>query len=232
MFKWMSNPSQMLSVLLLICLTQPALANDKVVYDRITLTAQAAADVESDTLVVVLSAQRQGTDVAKLSNEVNQLMSQALRRSKKVSGIEVQTLGYQTNPVYEKQHLTGWRVSQSLQLKSHDSQSLSKLIGELQKDLMLESMGYELSAEQRSKAEATLIGKAITAFSQRAQEITHQLGRQRYRLVSMQVNTGGVVNQPIRMRAYAEASRAAPAIEAGKQTLTVTVNGVIELVVN
>ena len=218
--------------LFLVCLAQSVLAEDKVYYDRITLSAQATAEVENDTLVVVLSAQRQGPDVAKLSNEVNQLMTKALQRCKKVSGVSVQTLGYQTNPVYEKQHLIAWHVSQSLQLKSHDTQSLSALIGDLQNDLTLTSMAYEVSPEQRSKAEETLIGKAIIAFSQRAQDITNHLGSKRYRLVSMQVDTGGGSIQPRLMRAFADVKQAAPAIEAGKQALTVTVNGVIELVVN
>jgi len=66
-----------LLTLLLLCLVQSVLAEDKVYYDRVTLSAQAEADVENDTLVVVMSVQQQGTDVAKLSAEVNQLMSQA-----------------------------------------------------------------------------------------------------------------------------------------------------------
>jgi predicted secreted protein len=223
-----------LLTLLLIFLVQPVLAEDKAYYDRVTLSAQAEADVENDTLVVVMTAQQQGTDVAKLSAEVNQLMSQALKRSKKVSAVEVQTLGYQTNPVYEKQHLTAWQVSQSLQLKSHDVQALSALVGELQEHLKLDTLSYQISPELRNKTEEAMIGKAIAAFSKRAQDITQQLGRKRYRLVSMQVNNSGIANQPPvqLMRARAEVRQAAPAIEAGKQTLTLTVSGIIELVVN
>jgi predicted secreted protein len=227
-----SKCSLLLAVLGTICLGQPASADDKPYYDRVTLSAQAVTEVENDTLVVVLAAQRQGTELAQLASEVNQLMTKALSRCKKVSGIEVQTLEYQTNPVYEKQHLTAWRVSQSLQLKGHDVQSLSALIGDLQNELMLESMSYQISAEARSQAEQSLIAKAISAFSQRAQEITQRLGRKRYRLVNMQVDTGGVTPQPRLRQVYAMSTQAAPAIEAGKQTLSVTVNGVIELLVN
>ena len=232
MLKQVSNRRVMLSLLLLFGLAQSVSADDKVFYDRITLSAQAVTQVENDTLVAVLSAQRQGPDVTKLSTEVNQLMVQALKRSKKVSAVEAQTLGYQTNPVYASQHQTGWRVSQSLQLKSRDTQSLTTLIGDLQKTLMLDSLSYQISPEQRAKTEETLIGKAIAAFSQRAQNITHHLGRKRYRLVSMQVETGGITNQPIRMQAFDKVRSVAPAIEVGKQSLSVTVHGVIELVVN
>lgn len=235
MLKRIANPGLMVSLLLLACMTQSVFAEDKTFYDRITLSAQAAAEVENDTLVAVLSAQRQGSDVSKLASEVNQVMTRAIEHCKQVKTVEVQTLDYQTNPVYEKQHQTGWRVSQSIQLKSRDSQVLSSLIGDLQDTLMLESMYYQVSPEQRNKAEETLIGKAIAAFSQRAQNITQHLGRKRYRLVSMQVDTGSAAEQPIRMRTYqalAEARAAAPAIEPGKQRVAVTVSGVIELVLN
>lgn len=219
-------------LLLLSLLAQPVLAKEQTFYDRINLSAQAVADVENDTLVMVLSAQRQGGDVVKLAAEVNQVVAQAIKRCKQSKGIEVQTLDYQTSPIYEKQHQTGWRVSQSIQLKSQDSQALSALAGDLQDSLMLESMRYQVSPEQRSKVEETLIGKAIAAFQHRAQNITQHLGHQRYRLVSMQVDTGNAFEQPIRMRytAMAETRAAAPAIEPGKQRVTVTVSGIIELV--
>jgi len=95
-------------------------------------------------------------------------------------------------------------------------------------------LNYQISPELRNKTEEALIGKAIAAFSKRAQDITQQLGRKRYRLVSMQVNTSGIGNQPPiqLMRARAELRQAAPAIEAGKQTLTLSVTGIIELIVN
>jgi predicted secreted protein len=235
MLKRTLHRSSLLPFMLLVSLTQPVLANDKAYFDRINLSAQAVADVANDTLVMVLAAQRQGNDVVKLAGEVNLIMSQAIKRCKQVEGIEVQTLDYQTSPIYEKQHQTGWRVSQSIQLKSKDSKALSTLVDNLQNTLMLESMHYQVSPEQRNKAEESLIGKAIAAFQHRAQNITQHLGRQRYRLVNMQVDTGNAFQQPIRMQTYQafDAVRAtAPAIEPGKQRVTVTVSGVIELVLN
>ena len=211
------------------------LAKQQNVYDRIQLSAQAEAEVENDTVVAVLFARRQGNDVGKLATEVNQIMAQAIKRCQQVKAVEVQTLNYQTNPVYEKQHQTGWRISQSLQLKSRDSQALSQLVGKLQGTLMLESMSYEVSASRREQVKEDLIAKAIVAFRKRAQNITEQLGRKRYRLVTMQVNTGGVPLQPVHTQlyqAFASTRTTAPTIEAGKQQVTVSVTGEIELVLN
>lgn len=235
----MSRRYHMLKSILLfvfaVLLAQAAGAEDKLTYDRINLTAEAAGEVENDTLVAVLFAQREGGELAKLADEVNKAISQALKQAKQVSNVEVQTLDYQTNPVYSKQHITGWRVRQSLQVKSRDFQGASALIGELQNELAVESMSYEVSPVAQTKAEEALIEKAIAAFQQRAQNITRQLGRKTYRLVSMNVNTAGVPFQPALKRAamsFSEAKVAAPVVEPGKQRVSVTVSGTIELVVN
>jgi predicted secreted protein len=219
-----------LLVFLSILVSYPMLviAGEDAFYDRIQLSAQATAEVENDILVAILSAQRQGKQVGQLAEEVNQVMTKAIKRCKQSKGIEVQTLNYQTTPVYEKQRQTGWRVSQSLQLKSRDSKALSKLIGDLQDTLMMDSMRYEISPEQRTKIEESLIGQAIAAFSKRAQNITQHLNRKTYRLVSMQVNTGGYSAKPMSAQNF-RGLAAAPVFEAGKQNITVTVSGVIEL---
>ena len=226
-FPWVTRLT--LSLLLLV-LTSLATAAETPSYDRVQLSAQAVADVENDTLVAVLSVQRQGTDVARLATEVNQVMAKAIKRCKQVTAVSVQTLDYQTNPVYEKQHRTGWSVSQSLELRSGDSGALSRLLGELQANLMLQSMQYEVSAKRLDQAQESLIEQAIASFSQRAKDITHHLGRKRYRLVNMRVDTGGYIQQAPapRYRVMAEA-KAAPSLEPGKQQVTVTVSGEIEL---
>jgi len=228
--KWIAN--YLVGLVVLVLAIPAAFADEQNVYDRIQLSAQAVADVENDTVVAVLVVRRQGSDVVKLTEEVNQTMMQAIKRCKQVKAVEVQTLNYQTGPVYEKQHQTGWRVSQSLQLKSRDSQALSQLIGKLQGSLMLESMAYEISPAQRDEVKESLIAKAITAFRKRAQNITQQLGRKHYRLVRMQVDTGGIPvppRNPQLYRAFSEASTPPPTIEAGKQQVSVTVTGEIEL---
>lgn len=222
-------------VFMLMLLTPIAMAAEETHYDRIQLSAQAVAEVENDTLVAVLVAQRQGSNVAGLANEVNKVMSKAIAHCKQVKSVEVQTQGYQTVPVYDKQHQTGWRVSQTLQLKSHNSQALSTLLGELQGSLMLQGMGYEVSPGKRNKVEETLIGKAMTEFQHRAQIITQQLGRKRYRLVRMQIQTSAATRSPAQIQRFQmlkAAPAAATAIEAGKQRVTITASGMIELVLN
>jgi predicted secreted protein len=202
-----------------------AFAAESSSYDRVQLSAQAVAEAENDTLVAVMSAQRKGENYARLADEVNRLVSQSLTQARQYKAVEVQTLDYQTRPVYEKNHQSGWVVSQSIQLKSRDSAVLGKLLGQLQDRLMLDGISYAVSPEQQQRVQEGLITRAIAAFEKRAQNITHALHRKRYRLVSMHVNTGGITQRPVPMQSVAtfKAARSPTAIEAGKQQITVTV---------
>jgi predicted secreted protein len=232
------NCARHLSIgLLSLTLLSPALmAGQKTkTYDRIQLNADASMQVENDTLSARLYAQREGSDLSRLADEVNRKITQAVARVKQVEGVTLQTQGYHTYPVYQQQRLSGWRVRQSIHLESRDAAKLSRLLGELQSSLALESLQYNVSPAQRQTAEEQLIGQAIDAFQQRAALVTKQLGRSDYRLVEMHINTSGEVIQPRRLRAGVmamEASVAPPSLEAGSQTLQVNVSGTIELQLN
>lgn len=219
-------------ILALLSVSSNSLAEETSHYDRIHLSAQAVAEVQADVLVATLTAQRQGKDTGKLASDVNRLVKHAMAIIHKSRKVDIQTLGYNTSPVYQKGHRTGWRVSQSLQLKSQDTILLGRLLGELQQDLLLTGMGYQVSPEQHNQTENLLISRAITEFRSRAMNITHQLGHQRYRIVNMQINTRGNGGLPLPVQRYQAlaAERSAPVqIEAAKQSLTVTASGVIEL---
>lgn len=221
----------LLVILLVLFPYTPILANDKTHYDRVHLSADAKSEVLSDELVAVMSFQREGRKLAELADEVNTAIGQALKKSKQVSGIRVKTLNYRTNPVYKNQQITAWRVRQSMELKSNDTEKLSNLIGELQSSLALDSLQYMISDKQLNIAQEKLVADAIAAFTQRAEQITRHLGRKDYRLVSLNVNTGGAHVRPMHMASVArmETAAAAPVIEPGSQTVSVHVNGEIEL---
>ena len=220
-------------ILLLLSFAADAGDSNPLTYDRISLSASAQEEVEADLLVAVLVAQREGTDAAQLAGEVNTLVDSALSQAQGEARIESETLGYTTNPVYTKGTLTGWRVRQSIRLRSRDAASLSGLVGRLQAGLLLQSIGYEVSDGRRNETEDALIRAGIDAFKARAQLIAEQMGQRRHRLVEMRVDTRGDRPAPV-YRAMAampaaDAAPAAPRIEAGKQTIRVEVSGVIEL---
>jgi predicted secreted protein len=220
--------------LLCLLVALPLQADEETLhYDQVNLTAEASQEADNDTLVAVLSAQREGKDPAALSDSVNRLISAAIDEAKKEPQIKLQTLGYQTSPRYQEQRLIGWRVKQSLRLESQEGEKLSQLLSRLQSKLALESISYSISDERRRSVEETLISQALKAFQQRAQLVTERLGRKTYRLVEMHINTSSQPVQPMRMRRGGamsmESTVASPKLEAGTQTLRVEINGRIEL---
>ncbi|MEW8690254.1 MAG: SIMPL domain-containing protein [Candidatus Thiodiazotropha endolucinida] len=201
-------------------------------YDHVKLHSSASAEVENDTLIAVLYAQKEGSDPGSLTDSVNRLISQAVSEAKDRDGIKVQTLGYQTSPIYRQQSLTGWRVRQSIRLQSTHSDRLSKLLNQLQSTLALDSISYAISPAQREKVEESLTLQAIDAFRKRADLVTKQFGRNAYRLVDISIHTSDRPVQPFRMRANMmalEGASAAPTLAAGSQTLRIEATGTIEL---
>ncbi|MFP4610017.1 MAG: SIMPL domain-containing protein [Thiohalophilus sp.] len=220
--------------LLLLLVSVAVSADQKTHYDRINLSVTAGQEIDNDTLIAVLSAREEGEDQAALANAVNRTIKQAVEQSKQAPDIEVRTLSYQTQPRYQKQRLIGWLVRQSMQLKSGNIRELSQLLGKLQDDLAIDSLHYTVSPPQREKMEQILIKQAIERFKRRAENVTRQLGRKKYRLVKMDINTQEQTGQPMQMRSLSvaqEREAAAPQLEPGTQTLRVTVEATIELAV-
>ena len=222
------------ALLLLGCLPLTLAAEDTAGYDRITLGADASDEIDNDTLVAILYFQRRGRDTAQVADMVNQTISWGIERAREESGVKIQTLDYQTSPVYQNGKLTGiWRVRQSLRLESRDAALLSGLLGELQKKLAIQHIGYRLSEEGRRQAEERLTKTAIARFKQKAGLVAQQFDARDYRIVSINISSAGSRGRPVPMR-YAmdgmEAKMAsAPPLEAGEQTVRIGISGVIEL---
>ena len=201
-------------------------------YDQIRLAASAAREVDTDTLIAVLYKEHQSEEQATAANEVNRAVSWAIEEAKKAQ-VDVRTSSYRTQPVYQKQHIRGWRVYQSIRLEAKDAQRLSTLLGTLQERLSIQSLHNALSDEAHKAAEDTLVTDALRAFQQRAELIAVTLGRVGHRIVALDLNSTGAHPPPGPMMrtAMAEASAqvAAPSIEAGTARVEVHVSGTIEL---
>lgn len=206
-------------------------ADTPLTYDRINLGAAAQGKAANDLLVAVLFQRSEGPQAEPLAADVNKAIAAAVEQARKVAEVSVQTLNYQTQPTYQNQKVNGWSVQQSIRLESRSPEKLGRLIGELQKTLKVESVSYEISPESLHATQDRLISEALKAFQLRAERITQDLGRKRYRLVNLDVNTVGSAPPPaFRMAPRAMvAETASPALEAGEQTVTVTVQGTIEL---
>lgn len=201
--------------------------------NRVSLSVSAEREVENDLLIANLYAEHQAQKQQDVSDHVNKAIRWALEKSKSVNGVKVQTTQYNTFPVYNKQVITGWRARQGIRIESTESTALSDLIGELQAQLLVASINYDVSKQSRDKVEEELTAEALAQFSKRAELIAAELGRDGYQLVQIHVNTQGGRPVPVsyatRGLAAAEAKMASPAIEGGVQSVTVSVNGTVEV---
>ena len=203
------------------------------VFDRVSVSASAEDQVDNDLLIAVLFAEHQAQKQRTVSEFVNEAIQWAIAKAKTRDVVKVQTTQYNTSPTYKKSIITGWRARQSIRLESRDADAMSELIGELQERLAIASVNYGVSKQNRDAAEDALIARALAQFKHRATLIATELKRAGYRIVQLNVNTQGGHRPPVyayRSAALEDASAAsAPAIEAGEQTISVTVNGTIEL---
>lgn len=213
---------------------QPAGSQESIFYDQVSLSATAEREIDNDELVAVVYAQAQAQRQVEAADQVNADIRWALEQAESTRGIRAQTLQYNSFPVYgDNRRIIGWQARQSLRLESRDSDRLSELVGELQSRVAVESISYQVSREAREAADDELIAEALATFNRRARLIADELDRPGYRIVRIDINTGGGVPTPIAFRSAGaerlDAVATAPAFEAGTQTVSVSVFGTIEL---
>lgn len=211
-----------------------AVASDKeIIEDQVSFQVDVERDVENDLATALLSVTVEDRDPAKLAQQINDSMAWALKQVQAQTAIKSHSGTYMTYAVYDERKIVRWRGVQELQLESGDIDRLTRLIGALQERLQVQSMQFLVSPARRRDVESALTEEALAAFQQRADVIRKSLGASSYRLMDVNVNTGGL-RPPMPMRAEAmsmsRAAVASPAVEQGTSSVTVQVSGRIHLV--
>jgi len=222
-------------ILLMACLAlcvKTGLADDDLHYNQIRLQSRQTEAVSNDTMHVTLQTYAEMQDPAKLATRINREMEWALAQAKPVKGVKVSTGSYQTWPITRKEVTTGWRGQQTLILESRDTEALSRLTGQLQEKLQINSMNFTVSAEKRVSVENRLIDVALNAFKERARIVGDNLKADGYRIV--EINVGTSTQRPpvmyqARMATMSMEAADKVAVEGGESDVMVTVNGTIEL---
>lgn len=210
-----------------------ALADNDLHYNLINLSANAKTEISNDEISAYLQILRSGSDASKLSAEVNKNGQEALRIAKSYDVVNVQTQGYQTQPIYNDGKISSWQVSQQLRLESSDFTQMSELLAKLQGLGNIQSMQFAISDDRLETTRHDLAKQAIDKFQAQAAAIQKQFNASSYRLVNLSVNQGGYsprYMESSRMR-MDNMSKAAPvAIEAGSNEVSVDVHGQIQLI--
>ena len=216
--------------LLLLSVTLSLSAND-IRYNHISLHASASNEVANDVLVAVLTVQENGADPADLATKVNKKMAAIIDDASNFEAIESHTTNYNSHALYKNSKIQSWQVSQQIKLTSQNFEQLGKLIEEVNELARVQSMTFKVSDERLEQTKTSLTKTAIEKFRNKAHFITKQFDKQNYQLVHISIDGNQNRPQPMRMeRMMADtAMSAAPAVAAGTNKITVTINGTIEL---
>lgn len=198
----------------------------------LNISATERREVSQDLLVANLSYTAINTDSRALQNEINTVMAKALATAKKVTDVKVTTGSYQVyQTTDERSKEQKWQGSQSVTLKSKDSEKLLKLVGELQ-DMKLntEGLNYTLSPEMAVDVQDSLMEAALKQLQERADRAAKALGKSKAELRDVNVQGNDIPYQPmpyargaVMMKAEAM-DMAAPVAAGGDTTLTLSVN--------
>ena len=187
-------------------------------------------------MYVTLYTEAQSEDPAALASDVTKTLNAAIDRARKVQGVKVSLGSRQSYPVYENEgsKISAWRERAEVRLESADFARLSQLSADLLGELKMAEMSFAVAEDTRKTSEDSLIKEAVEAFKARAQLATEAVGGKGYKLVSLNLNSGGF--QPVMpMRAMAmdrgsfSKREAAPQIEAGTSRVSMSADGVIEV---
>ncbi|MDH4393494.1 MAG: SIMPL domain-containing protein [Aquabacterium sp.] len=206
----------------------------------VNLSAEASREVPQDLIAITLAATREGTDAATVQAQLRQVLDAALadaRKAARPGALEVRTGGFNLSPRYAGKPgtaptISGWQGRAELVIEGNDTAAVSQLAGRLTA-LTVARVGYGLSREARDKVEADVAAQAIGRFKDRAEAHARQFGFASYSLREVSVN-GVESGGPAPMYRVAAAPMLATAdqaqpVEPGKTTVTVSVNGSIQL---
>lgn len=206
-------------------------------YNQVSLRAEASTEIPHDQMQVVLYTEARDTDAGRLAETITHSLNEAIQYSQSAPDVRVSLGNRNSHPVQDErgEKIIAWRERAELRLESSDFAQLSQLTGTLLQSLKMAQMRFTIADSTRATHENLLIEDAIAAFTTRAKLATHALGGQDYKLVSLNLNSQGgyqppMYRQAVMMSAPKESMGTAPEVEAGSSQITMTADGVIEVV--
>jgi predicted secreted protein len=202
----------------------------------VVLQASAQAEVAKDVLSITLATTREGVDAATVQAGLKQALDAALQEARKAAKpgqLEVQTGNFSLSPRYGKDgRINGWQGSAELLVEGRDMAAIGQLAGRIG-TLSVARVGSSVSRELSEQTESELTAQAIARFRAKAGEVARQFGYAGH--VVRQVNVGAnppvfMAQESMRLKTMSAMVADAPLpIEAGKATVTVTVNGSVQM---
>lgn len=200
------------------------------------LQASGTVEVQQDLLTMNLTTAREGTDATAVQNQLKTALDAALAEARKTAQpgqLDVRTGNFALYPRHNREgKMTGWSGTAELILEGRDFPRITQAAGRIQ-TMTLGGVGFGLSREARAKVETQAQTQAIESFKAKADELAKGFGFGGYTLreVSVNANDQGFTPRPrmLGMEAKAAMADSPVPVEAGKQSVVVTVSGSVQL---
>jgi len=225
---------KLLLIIGLSFLFTPAIAHETQLEGIVNIQASASQEVDTDTMQATISVEAENYDPAILAEKINEKMAWALETAKPFKSVKVKGGQYSSYQIYNKRIFKAWRGAQTITLESKDSAKLGKLIGLLQKKLLIKSLRYHVSKEKSQRIKKLLTNQAINNFKEQAKVITKGFDKNKYVIHQININSNNQ-HRPVyaksRMMAANSVSDSAPAnLQQNTSNIQVNINGSIRLV--
>lgn len=213
---------------------QSMLATTVAPQNVVHLSASATMEVQKDLLTLVFSTSRDGPDASQVQAQLKQALEAALAEARKAARpgeLEVRTGNFSIHPRYNVKGPAGWGGSAELVVEGKDMVAVSQLAGRIQ-SMTIQRSSFGLSRARREQVDAELTAQAVANFKTRASELAKNFGFAGWAL--REVTVQGVDLPPpvmprMAMAAAAPAGDGALPIEAGKASVSASVNGSVQL---
>ncbi len=229
--------ARLAATLLLAVSTVAAAQGTPPLANVLDLDAVVTSEVAPDLAIVTMAIVREGSDVAPLTKDVNETLAKAFADAKAVPGVVAANGGYSTSPRFDTRDgqstSTGWQVRAELVLKSRDFAALGTLVGRLSQSLQIAGSGFEISPELRARETASLIDRGARAFQDKATMAAKAFGYSGFSIRQVTVgnadqNGGGRVFAAMEPTMKTRSAAPLP-VESGRVTLSLTVNGSVQM---
>lgn len=203
----------------------------------LSLSTSASTEVVKDLMAVTFTVTRDGADASAVQSALKQALDAALAEARKAARpreVEVQTGNFSLYPRYaQKGGINGWQGAAELVVQGRDMEAISQLGGRIQ-TMTISRVAYGLSREAQEKVEGEVSAQAVKRFQARAAELARQFGYGGATVREVNVSSTEPGMSPIAPKMYMRAAPAAAAdealpVEAGKATVTVSVNGTVQM---
>ncbi len=200
------------------------------------LSASGSVEVQQDLLSIAMNTSATGADANSVQTQLKQALDAALaiaRPAVLAGQLDLRTGNFSLYPRYDKAgKINGWQGTTELVLDGRDFTRITSTAGKIQ-SLTMGNVSFALSREAQAKVEAEAQTIAIDRFKAKALDISKSFGFTGYTLREVSINANDQNFQP-RPRAMAMMAKSAEsdspvAVEAGKSTVLVSVNGSVQM---